>query len=185
MTPAPLLLFDIGQAYQRSSDCTHAMEFYARYARAVPHPENRDELEQAIAKCKKPDQGKPIEGPPPPPPLPITAVAPAPQKRDTRRVVGYAVVGGGIVAGAFAVYFAADGARLSHQLQAETSWSPQDNAREARGKRDNTLAWVFASVGVAAVGGGVALAVTSRSGERAIAVAPTPGGAAVALTARF
>ena len=56
----PLLLFNIGQAYRLSGDCTSALTFYDNYQEAEPTPKNQDELDQAIAACKD----KPADKPP-------------------------------------------------------------------------------------------------------------------------
>ncbi|MBV8763263.1 MAG: hypothetical protein JO257_38625 [Deltaproteobacteria bacterium] len=59
----PLLLFNIGQAYRLSGDCTQAMTFYDNYTEAEPNPKNQDELDQAVAACKsgKPTDTKPTD----------------------------------------------------------------------------------------------------------------------------
>jgi len=66
LTKAPLLLFNIGQAYRLSGDCAKANTFYDTYQREQPDPKNKDELDQAISLCKnapaKPD--KPVVTPP-------------------------------------------------------------------------------------------------------------------------
>ena len=58
----PLLLFNIGQAYRLSGDCTQAITFYDNYTEAEPNPKNQDELDQAVAACKnpKPTDTKPV-----------------------------------------------------------------------------------------------------------------------------
>jgi tetratricopeptide (TPR) repeat protein len=52
LSKKPLLLFNIGQAYRLSGDCTQAMVFYDNYQREEPSPKNQDELEQSLALCK-------------------------------------------------------------------------------------------------------------------------------------
>jgi tetratricopeptide (TPR) repeat protein len=52
LSKAPLLLFNIGQAYRLSGDCKQAMTFYDNYTDAAPAPKNQDELDQAVAACK-------------------------------------------------------------------------------------------------------------------------------------
>ncbi len=65
LTKAPLLLFNIGQAYRLSGDCGKANTFYDSYQREQPDPKNKDELDQAITLCNnasaKPD--KPVAAP--------------------------------------------------------------------------------------------------------------------------
>ena len=48
---APLLLFNIAQAYRLSNDCAQANRFYLNYRRSEPHPKNQAELDKAMAKC--------------------------------------------------------------------------------------------------------------------------------------
>jgi tetratricopeptide (TPR) repeat protein len=180
MSPAPLLLFNMGQAYRLSGNCARAMEHYDRYVRAVPNPDNRNELDQALESCRATLARPSKLGSASPFTLPA-----APSTHRTRRLVGYVVGGGGIALGGIAVLAALDGRRLSSLEQNVATWTPTDNANQRRGRLDNALAWSFAGAGAVAVGVGVALVVTSRSTERAIAVVPTPGGGAVAVSGRF
>jgi len=48
---APLLLFNIAQAYRLSTNCAQANRFYLNYRRIEKHPKNQAELEKAMAKC--------------------------------------------------------------------------------------------------------------------------------------
>jgi len=48
---APLLLFNIAQAYRLSNNCAQANRFYLNYRRAENHPKNEAELDKAMAKC--------------------------------------------------------------------------------------------------------------------------------------
>jgi hypothetical protein len=65
LSKAPLLLFNIGQAYRLSGDCKLANIFYGNYQREEPNPKNPEELEQAIALCAqgatKPVDTKPVD----------------------------------------------------------------------------------------------------------------------------
>lgn len=58
LTKAPLLLFNIGQAYRLSGDCTKATTFYDNYQREEPEPKNKDELDQAVQLCQGQGQGQ-------------------------------------------------------------------------------------------------------------------------------
>jgi len=51
LSAAPLLLFNIAQAYRLSGNCAQANRFYLNYRRAEPHPKNQVELDQATARC--------------------------------------------------------------------------------------------------------------------------------------
>lgn len=48
---APLLLFNIAQAYRLSGNCAQANRFYLNYRRAEKHPKNQAELDKAMARC--------------------------------------------------------------------------------------------------------------------------------------
>src|SRR5258706_10982124 len=77
----PILLFNIGQAYRLSGDCTQATTFYDSYAREAPNPSNQEELDQAIALCKTAPHDEPEHHeitPPPPDPTPIVPPSPTP-----------------------------------------------------------------------------------------------------------
>jgi len=53
LTKAPLLLFNLGQAYRLKGDCTKALELYDSYLNVEPHPSDRDQIQQAIGICKQ------------------------------------------------------------------------------------------------------------------------------------
>ena len=48
---APLLLFNIAQAYRLSGNCAQANRFYLNYRRVEKRPRNQAELDRAMAKC--------------------------------------------------------------------------------------------------------------------------------------
>jgi len=48
---APLLLFNIAQAYRLSGNCAQANRFYLNYRRVEKHPKNQAELDRAMARC--------------------------------------------------------------------------------------------------------------------------------------
>ena len=48
---APLLLFNIAQAYRLSGNCAQANRFYLNYRRVENHPKNQAELDKAMARC--------------------------------------------------------------------------------------------------------------------------------------
>lgn len=85
LSKAPILLFNLGQAYRLSSDCTQAMRFYENYKREEPDPKNKAELEDAIKLCAaaaatKPDPVKP--DPVKPDPVRPDPIKPDPGKPD-------------------------------------------------------------------------------------------------------
>jgi tetratricopeptide (TPR) repeat protein len=51
LSSAPLLLFNIAQAYRLSGNCAQANRFYLNYRRDEKHPKNQTELDKAMARC--------------------------------------------------------------------------------------------------------------------------------------
>ncbi|HEX3760555.1 MAG TPA: hypothetical protein VHW23_17695 [Kofleriaceae bacterium] len=86
LSSAPLLLFNIAQAYRLSGNCAQANRFYLNYRRAEPHPRNGAELDKAMARCAgvEPATGDASDAPPagaaaPPAGAAPVALPPAPQ----------------------------------------------------------------------------------------------------------
>src|SRR5207237_8944824 len=128
MSPAPLLLFNIGQAYRLSGDCTHALEHYDRYLRAQPKPENHAELDDAVAQCKP----KPTPQPPPPPDA---------HHHHRHRLLGFAIADAGVVALGVALYCAIDTRDLTHTLQVKTTWGAAEDGLQRRGPFETAPGW--------------------------------------------
>lgn len=133
LSSEPLLLFNIGQAYRLSGNCAQANRFYRNYRRAVPEPQNRAELEQAMAVCAgvepatrdaetkppEPAETKPTETPAPRltesvPPTPssvdggvagknVDSPSVPPDHGRSLRITGLLVAGGGAAAGVVAL----------------------------------------------------------------------------------
>ena len=85
LSPAPELLFNIGQAYRLGGDCDTALRLYRNYLAEVPAPRNRAEVDTAITKCEEQQRegaARPSAAgtaPPPTPALPPPpTIAPAP-----------------------------------------------------------------------------------------------------------
>jgi tetratricopeptide (TPR) repeat protein len=57
LSRAPLLLFNLGQAYRLSGDCTKALSFYDRYIGAAPDAPNKSVVDQAVVMCSDPGTG--------------------------------------------------------------------------------------------------------------------------------
>lgn len=195
---APLLLFNIGQAYRLSGDCTNARIFYATYRREEPAPPNETELAAAEELCPEPTK-------PPPPPVveneqPVTAPTPIPPTKPalvatapatpssagrSRRLAGLALTGTGVAAALAGGYFLRSSAAASADVEAaDGEWTPALADLEARGRRDQTIGLAAAGAGVALVSAGAVLYVLGRRAD-AVEVAPTAGGATVAFRTRF
>jgi len=161
LSNAPMLLFNIAQAYRLSGDCAEALRMYANYERVEPQPSNRDDLEQAKARCdREPTRANPPEPEPPgatpaltasqpmlvrPPPAsvaPATSAAP-PVADDGRslRIAGLATGGAGIALALGSVYFAHEASSESSYVTRHTGlWTPADQAHQDSGKQAQTLA---------------------------------------------
>jgi tetratricopeptide (TPR) repeat protein len=212
LTKAPLLLFNIGQAYRLSGDCSKANTFYDTYQREQPDPRNREELEQAVALCKsapaKPDKSvvtpdkpivtpdKPIVAPDRPVVIPdksgVSAVPavppPASDPGHGKRVAGMVVGVVGLAVTGGGVYFGLAARSQSSKLDGfKGEWGTEQTAIQSKGKRDAKLAWGLGGAGVAAiVAGGILYYLGGPSSEtEGIAIAPTDGGAQLAWGTRF
>lgn len=206
LSKAPLLLFNIGQAYRLSGDCPKATSFYDTYKREQPDPRNKDELAKAVALCKdvpkrdvtpvKPPDTN-VVTPDPPVVVPVTPVVadvtPAPSTKPAEsgggtRIAGLVVVGLGVVLGGGGVYFALDARKQQAKNDGFSgTWGPTQQAIEDKGQRDVKLAWALGGAGVAAiVVGGVLYVLGGESSESsAVSITPTRGGAHVAWGTTF
>lgn len=81
--PVPEFLFNIAQAYRKSSRYERALTFYQRYLRLAPKTENRAEVERQIEQLKPLAEEEKHRVPklePPPPAPPPRATEPAPPR---------------------------------------------------------------------------------------------------------
>lgn len=209
----PLLLFNIGQAYRLSGDCTQAMTFYDNYAEAEPNPKNQDELDQAVAACKtvkppavttdtkppvdttkpvetKPVEVKPVEPPPPVQPEPLPPAPPPASASSGHRGLGMIVGIGGVVLEGGAVFFALQSSSKSDDVVKYVDMTHMFDAHakglQSDGELDNKLAWGFGIAGGAAIIAGAVLYFTGGSSEEhGVAIVPTRNGAQVGWSTTF
>jgi tetratricopeptide (TPR) repeat protein len=114
----------------------------------------------------------------------VDTVAPA-SPGHTKKLAGIVTGAAGLVLGGVGMYFALDAKKQSDKLDGFTGeWMQPQKDIEAKGKSDQTKAYIFGGLGVGAVVvGGVLFVLGSKSGgESHVAVAPTHGGAAVGYT---
>ncbi|MBA3393485.1 MAG: hypothetical protein H0T89_12625 [Deltaproteobacteria bacterium] len=207
LTKRPLLLFNIGQAYRLSGDCTQAMTFYESYTREQPNPKNQAEVVDAEALCRaklaaSPAAPTPVEPrrTPTQPLFPAAAdpaisgsSATAPARTDTarsggKRTAGIIVGATGVVLEGVAIYFALDARKQAKKLDGyQGEWGDAQRDTEARGQRDQKLAWGFGLVGAGAIGVGIALYVLggASSETTGVAIAPTATGGEISWTLRY
>jgi tetratricopeptide (TPR) repeat protein len=187
LDPDPAYLFNIAQAYRLGDDCAHAAEWYQRFLDRAQDPPNaaevRTQLEQQRA-CAKQKALLAPKSPPPPPPPPARSTAAA---RDPKRTYAYVAGGVGVAALAVAGVFTWDGNYLANAREERCNADhPCDDPifedYEHRGKRANIIAATSYAVGGAALAGGVALYLLSRS---RLAVVPTHEGVSAMALLHF
>jgi hypothetical protein len=203
----PVMLYNIGQAYRLNDQPQESIHFYRRYLQRSPEAKNRDDVNKKIANLEKliEDRRKAAAAvtPPPPvavkPPQPETStavvtpaqpapmvvapvvVAPPPPRPPSkaRRVVGWTMIGAGVVSGGVAIIegvraknFGDDLTKASHSNPTNPPVFPPGT--ESSGKTANIVAIVCGIAGAAvAVTGAIILITNGSSGSRSEA-APVP-----------
>jgi hypothetical protein len=208
---APLLLFNIAQAYRLSGNCAQANRFYLNYRRVEKRPKNQAELDKAMARCAgvEPATGDASEPPAPPtagtaasPPRAAPApasvtgssapgTAPAPPVGSSGRglrITGIVTGAVGIAAlaagGLYAVAASQDGDTVAGS-RFGTQYTGDVASTDRSGKTAASRAQGLVGVGVAlAVAGGVMWYVGHRRAAQ-VDVAIAPGHAEVALSCAF
>ncbi len=194
MSSAPLLLFNLGQAYRLSGDCARANHFYLTYQRAEPSPPNPTELTAAMAKCagvapvgEAAAPPATVDDPPAPRALEPVDAPPSPgAHRRPLRIAGLVSIGvGGVAALASVVYAlsAHDKAATIADLPAGTPWTRELADLERAGRDAQGRARLYAVVGAVAVLGGATMWWLGRRRggvELRVAITPTQGEAVVA-----
>jgi hypothetical protein len=206
LSPAPMFLFNIGQAHRFDGDCVKALRYYAEYRRAAPKPTNADELAQAEALCADAAPAEDSEAAADADTDAATDVDEAddagdaranygaPRRRGgARRIATWTIGAAGLIATGVGLAFGADawtdwravedacGADLHCDDDASLARARelQDEAR-ATGNR----ATILVGVGVAAIATAVVLHVTAPRGVEVVPRVSTDGAALVA-TGRF
>jgi hypothetical protein len=198
--PHPDFLFPWAQATRLSGDCAGALPLYRKALAAAATGEDRRDIEGLIARCEEEVERSPPAAEPEPEPEPEPAAAPARENLHvarrapasssppwyTDRFGGALAIGGaiGLATGA-GFLIAASGA--DHDATAAGSL---DDFVAAADRADRQRL-----IGAIALGAGAGLAgvailryawVASRSAnELSVALAPAPGGAVLAVVARF
>lgn len=195
----PASLFNIAQAYRLKGDCQNAIATYKAYARNFPTADNLPKVEKFIADleatCPK-EAAPPVVTPPPATTAPATTTPPAPARqpppppidRDpgrTKRIVGYALGGAGVVALGVATGFGIAAHGKAHDVT--TGAGPWDPSLQTAGLRDQRDARIFLGVGAALViTGGMFAYLGFTAKPETIAVAPrSDGGAQLVWSGRF
>lgn len=190
LLPEPLFLYNIAQSYRQKGDCKQARTFYKSYLREAPDADNRDKVEQRIAEMDEcirkaggtPDEPEPVvvdAGPTPPPvavdagvevavvppdfePLPEAGVKKdvARKSGKTRRIIGLATAGAGVLMTATAVYFsleARDATRMIEQACQVECDADEVAGIDSDGKAAQRNAGILYGVGGVTIAAGAAV----------------------------
>jgi tetratricopeptide (TPR) repeat protein len=177
----PPMLYNIAQAYRLADQPVEAARYYRRFLQRMPNARNREDVERKIAEQEKlAEQRKKVEPvtpppppptkpppivevkPPPPPPVtppPITPPPPPPESH-VRAVVGWSMLGAGLIADGVAVYEGYRAKQKGDQLTKDSMMGRVfDPSLETDGKNANIAAIALAIGGSAlAVAGIIVLA---------------------------
>lgn len=201
VSSAPMLLFNIAQAYRLTGDCVQALRVYASYEREARDLPNKDELEQAKARCnREPTATNPPVAPVAAPTTTTTttfaaepgepAVARTPASTSggkTLRIAGLATgaAGAGLLVGSIVLAMrASDRADQVSDFRGE--WTTEQRALEREGERARTWSIVTGVAGGAALVGGAVLYYAGHRARRShVDVALTPSRAEVQWSVSF
>ena len=213
LSPAPGLLFNLGQASRLDHQYEQALYFYRTYLRLLPDAPNRADVEQRIGElqplaeeertqkaaqsvkaakdaAEAAEAARAAAAPPPavvsaPPP----AATPGPSGRPLRiagltlGIVGVAALGTGAGLGGAALSAQSQLSKLARDMGA---WSPSQADLYHRGQAEAWSATALYVVGGAALAGGVVLYLVGRHRDRArYAGTPSAGGSPSAFSLTF
>jgi tetratricopeptide (TPR) repeat protein len=180
LAPAPILSYDIGQAYRHLGDCPTALAYFRLYVRRDPEARSKIEVRMALAdmeKCALPDLAPRLPLPPPPPQPDLTA-------GRGKRIGGAVTAGLGAALVAVGVVLAVRASDAASQIDGVArmhgAWSPELADVQSGGKRDALLSAIALGAGGAALAtGGVLFVVGLREKDHALS------GLSMAATWRF
>ncbi len=184
----PPMLYNIGQSYRLNDQPSEAIRFYRRYLQRSPNARNREDVERKISELEKliderrkaaaavtppPPTNTPppvTVAPPPPPPLPPPPVMPPPPPPPSpaRKVVGWSMIGAGLIADGVAVYEALRAKQKADQLTRDSndpSHPVFDPSVESAGKSANLAAIVLGISGTAVAVTGAIILMTGGSSD--------------------
>ena len=189
----PPMLYNIAQSYRLNDQPNEAIRYYRRYLQRAPEARNREYVERKIADLEKlieerrkaaaaatpppittpptPPVTPPTPPPPPPPtvtPTPTPAPPPAPpQPSHAGAVVGWSMVGAGVIADALAVVEGYRAKQAGDQLTKDSQTGKVfDPSVESSGKTANVAAIVLGIGGTAVAITGAIILITSGSSGR-------------------
>ena len=200
LSNAPMLLYNIGQAYRLAGDCANAMRFYATYEREAGAAADKAGLDEARARCNPQPTG--ANQPPtfpasPQPPTPTTLhdvgldrSPPPPHEHahddgGSLRTAGFATAAGGAVLlglGLYLDHVAADDASKVQGFRGVWTQTQQD--WQSSGQSASTWGAISTGAGIAALAGGAVLYYLGMRSDR-MDVAVTLHAATVSWAASF
>jgi tetratricopeptide (TPR) repeat protein len=184
----PPMLYNIAQAYRLADQPTEAVRYYRRFLQRMPNARNRDDVERKIADQEKiaeeRKRSEPVTPPPststrpppivevkPPPPVapaapaqPPAAPTPAPEASHAGAVVGWCLVGAGLIVDGVAAYEGYRAKQKGDQLTRDSMANQSvtfDPSVETSGKNANVAAIALAIGGTAVAVTGVIILITS------------------------
>jgi hypothetical protein len=184
----PPMLYNIAQAYRLADQPSEAVRYYRRFLQRMPNARNREDVERKIAdqekvadERKKTEPAAPPSSPstrpppivevkPPPPTPPVTPQQapaqppPAPEPSHAGAVVGWCLVGAGLIVDGVAAYEGYRAKQKGDQLTRDSMANPPivfDPSVETAGKNANVAAIALAIGGTAVAVAGVIVLITS------------------------
>jgi len=209
LAPRPLLLFNVGSAYRRKSETTHAPDdlraaiaYYKKYLDAEPNGKAAGDAREFLAGLEKElvavEPPPPAERPPAPPepepepaPAPPAAAveppvapppAPATDSKQTLRIAGLVTGGVGIALVATGAYFGLQAKSKNDDLAGLKPGDTWDPSKYDAAHDDQRNFILFTALGGAAIAGG---AVMTFVLGRAPDVAPAVTAHTVGVAGRF
>jgi len=183
------LLYDLAQALRLAGQTCDAFTTYQKFL--AVGDSDKVPMAQGFAKELTPKCAPEAQVTPPPPNIvfapPVFASPSFATPRRTSRsnkLIGLAVVGGGLALVVTSTYFGHEASLLGNQVttacRVSCSWTTEKSV-EARGQRDETFEWVTLGTGAIALGIGTWLTYEGVMQDQRLSIAATPvrGGAAV------
>jgi tetratricopeptide (TPR) repeat protein len=190
----PPMLYNIAQAYRLADQPSEAARYYRRFLQRMPNARNREDVERKIADQERlAEQRKKVEPvvpppppttstkpppivevkPPPPPPVvppspPQLPSSPPPETSHARSVVGWSLVGAGLIVDGVAAYEGYRARQKGDQLTRDSMMTPAktfDPAVETAGKNANIAAIALGIGGTAVAIAGAIVLITGGSSE--------------------
>jgi len=190
----PPMLYNIAQAYRLADQPAEAARYYRRFLQRMPSARNRDDVERKIADQEKlaeqRKKSEPVAPPPPPPtaptkPPPIVEVKPPPpaptvvppppppaaappETSHARAVVGWSLIGAGLIVDGVAAYEGYRARQKGDQLTRDSMAGDRvfDPSVETAGKNANVAAIALGIGGTAVAIAGAIVLITGGSSEQ-------------------